>query len=288
LVGWRILPRKYDRTEKPLDKMGLGSLAGILLALAYAISVLDTSQLSQSLLSWRVINSMLVIALLIPLLIRSSRTAADPVIRVELFRNRQVAISLLVAIGAGICEAAFIYFPTIAVLAYNVTMSEASFMLLPLMFSVAIGSPIAGRLLDKTGSKLIILSSMVLLALGMLGISTSPGSLPVFYLASVFIGLGLAALLGSALSYILIHEAKPEERATSQGVITLFISIGQLISAAMVGAIAASAEIKLDGFRTAFAVIVVVTFIISGTAFFLKNKSDEQKMVLGTNQSKRK
>ncbi|MDA1029419.1 MAG: MFS transporter, partial [Bacteroidetes bacterium] len=68
LVGWRILPRKYDRTEKPLDKMGLGSLVGILLALAYAISVLDTSQLSQSLLSWRVINSMLVIALLIPLL----------------------------------------------------------------------------------------------------------------------------------------------------------------------------------------------------------------------------
>ena len=282
LAGWRFLPGDYVRTEKPLDRMGLASLAGILLAAAYAISVLDTSQLLESLLGWRVINSLLLIAILLPFLIRSSRTAPDPVLRIELFRNRQVAIALLVAIGAGICEAAFIFFPTIAVLAYNVTMSEASFMLLPLMFAVAIGSPIAGRLLDKTGSKFIVLTSMVLLGLGMLGISTSPESRPVFYLASVLIGLGLAALLGSALSYILMHEAKREERATSQGVITLFISIGQLMSAAMVGAIAASDAIRLDGYRTAFAVIVVIIFLLTGSAFFLKNRSAERETVFGS------
>jgi MFS family permease len=283
-IGWKILPGKYVRSEKPLDRVGLVSLAGILLAASYAISVLDTSQLGESLTSWRVINSILIIAILTPILIRSSRTAEDPVFRFELFQNRQVAIALLIAVGAGICEAAFIFFPTIAVLAYNVTMSEASFMLLPLMLAVAIGSPLAGRLLDKTGSKLIVLLSLTLLGLGMLGISTSPGSEPVFYLASVFIGLGLAGLLGSALSYILMHEAKKDERAVSQGVITLFISIGQLMSAAMVGAIAASSEFELDGYRTAFSVIVVITFILTGSAFFLKNKAEEKVTVFGSSQ----
>ena len=210
---------------------------------------------------------------------RSAKHAVDPVVRIDLFRNRQVAIALLIAIGAGISEAAFIFFPTIARLAYQVTMSEASFMLLPLMISVAIGSPLAGRLLDKTGSKLVVLLSMVLLGLGMFGIATSPGAKPVFYVASVFIGLGLAGLLGSALSYILIHEAKKQERAISQGAITLFISIGQLLSAAMVGAIAASSPIELEGYKSAFLVIVVITLGMTACAFFLKNKSDERETV---------
>ncbi|NQV72882.1 MFS transporter [bacterium] len=278
-LGWFILPSQTQRTDKPVDKMGLVSLAGILLAAAYAISVLDTANLLESLLGWRVINSGIVILVLIPFFIRSAKHAVDPVIRIDLFRNRQVAIALLIAIGAGISEAAFIFFPTIARLAYQVTMSEASFMLLPLMISVAIGSPLAGRLLDKTGSKLVVLLSMVLLGLGMFGIATSPGAKPVFYVASVFIGLGLAGLLGSALSYILIHEAKKQERAVSQGAITLFISIGQLLSAAMVGAIAASSEIELEGYKTAFSVIVVITFGMTACAFFLKNKLDERETV---------
>lgn len=281
-LGWRILPGQTKRPNKPVDKVGLLSLAGMLLATAYAISVLDTSNLWDSILRWRVINSAIVVAILMPFFVRAAKSAVDPVVRMDLFRNRQVAIALLIAIGAGISEAAFIFFPTIAVLAHNVTMSEASFMLLPLMIAVAVGSPLAGRLLDKAGSKLVVLLSMVFLAFGMLGIATSPESKPVFYLASVFIGFGLAGLLGSALSYILIHEAKKQERAVSQGAITLFISIGQLLSAAMVGAIAASNQIELEGYRTAFSVIVVITFLMTACAFFLKNKSDERQTVMRT------
>jgi hypothetical protein len=39
----------------------------------------------------------------------------------------------------------------------------------------------------------------------------------------------------------MINEAPEAERAAAQGVITIFTSVGQLISAAMVGAVAASA-----------------------------------------------
>lgn len=276
---WFFLPADTERSEKPLDVKGLLSLAGILLALSYAISVLDTANLLESLSEWRVINSILVIALLIPIFTMATKKAADPVFRVDLFKNRQVAVALLIAIGAGISEAAFIFFPTIAVLSFRVSLSEASYMLLPLMAAVAIGSPLAGRLLDRYGSKLIVLLSLIFLSLGMLGIATSPESKAVFYVASICIGLGLAGILGSALSYILIHEANKQERAISQGVITLFISIGQLLSAAMVGAIAASSEIELDGYRSAFAVIVVITFILIGFAFLLKNHSEEKETV---------
>lgn len=276
---WFILPKDRARGEHPLDVKGLLSLAGILLALSYAISVLDTSNLGASLSEWRVINSLIVIVVLVPIFIKATLRASDPVLRIDLFKNRQVSLALLIAIGAGISEAAFLFFPTIAVLSFQVTLSEASYMLLPLMIAVAIGSPLAGRLLDRYGSKVIVLLSLGLLSVGMLGIASSPDVKVVFYVASICIGLGLAGLLGSALSYILIHEADKQERATSQGAITLFISIGQLLSAAMVGAITASSVVELDGFKNAFTVIVVITFVLIGFAFLLKNHSDEKKTV---------
>ncbi len=151
------------------------------------------------------------------------------------------------------------------------------------MLAVAIGSPIAGRILDRTGSKFIVLICNVMLGLGMLGIATSPSSKTVFYVSSVLIGLGLAGLMGSALSYILLHEARKQERAISQGVITLFISIGQLLAAATVGSIAASSNVELEGYQSAFLVLAVVTMLITGVSFRLKNRLQEKETVFGAN-----
>ena len=282
LLGWKILPSTTSKEHKPLDFLGLTALAGILLALSYGLSVLDTSDLWASLLSGRVLNSIIIASVLIPVFMWAEKRAVDPVIRTDLFRNKQVTVTLLVAIGAGMNEAAFIFFPTIAVLAYGVTSSEASFMLLPLMLAVAIGSPIAGRILDRVGSKFIVLICNVLLGLGMLGIATSPSSQVVFYVSSILIGLGLAGLMGSALSYILLHEAQRQERAISQGIITLFISIGQLLAAATVGAIAASSTVELEGYQSAFLVLAVMTMLITGVSFRLKNKLQEQETVFRT------
>lgn len=284
VLGWRILPETKSKTDHPIDVLGLASLAGILLAVAYALSVLDTANLLDSVMSWRVINSFFVVVILVPVFLHAEKTAKDPVLRLDLFRNRQVAVACVIAVGAGVNEAAFIFFPTIAVLAFGVSMSKASFMLLPLMLAVAIGSPLAGRLLDRTGSKLIIVISNSLLVLGAFGMSANPESEGLFYLSSVLIGLGLAGLMGSALSYILIHEANKQERAISQGIITLFISIGQLMAVAMVGAVAASSSVELEGYKAAFAVIVAFTVISTAVSFLLKNRVEEQKVVFSTDK----
>ena len=154
-------------------------------------------------------------------------------------------------------------------------------MLLPMMLGVALGSPLAGRLLDRTGSKFIILLSNLLLVLGMLGVAASPSSKAVFYLGSSLIGVGMAGLLGSSLNYILIHEARKQEKSISQGLITLNISIGQLFSAAAVGAIAASAATPLQGYGNAFMAIVVVTLVVLSLSFLLRNRDEEQTAIRG-------
>lgn len=270
LVAWfglRNLPRTSTERGKTFDAAGLGALALVLLSLAAGISLEMLPLLGAS-----------VIFLIVFVVAerRGERLGHDVILRLGLLRNRQVAIACVQAVGAGISEAAFIYFPTLAVLAFSVTKSDASFMLLPLMLAVALGSPLVGRLLDKLGSRRVVVGCNVLLAAGMFCVSFAPGHAAWFYGGSVLIGVGLAGLMGSALSYILIHEARKAERAVSQGLITLFISVGQLITGATVGAVAASMSDPMTGYTTAFAGIGILTLGMAGVGLLLKPASSER------------
>jgi MFS family permease len=198
-----------------------------------------------------------------------------------MFRNSQIAISSLIAVGAGIVEAAFIYFPTVAGLAMGVSRSAAAFMLVPLSFAIAVGSPVAGRLLDRIGSRAIVLMSNATLVVGMAGVALWPASRIAFFASTVCIGLGLAGILGSALSYILLHEARVEDRTAAQGLITLFISIGQLVGAAAVGSIAASMGETVHGYSLAFLGISVAMVVVSLVSLRLKRRLEETKLVMG-------
>ncbi|NNF04494.1 MAG: MFS transporter [Rhodothermales bacterium] len=277
VFGFFVLRTTRQTERRPIDWKGLAALAAALFALAYALSMMNTDDLVSNLTDPRIMLSLGAVLLLLPLFVRFERGAADPVLRLDLLRSRQVALACLLATGAGISEASFIYFPSLAVLAYGVDASAASFMLLPLVVAVAVGSPIAGRLLDRVGSRAIVLGGYVLLAAGMAGIAAAPGNRTVFYGSSVLIGLGLAALMGSALSYILLHEARKAERAVSQGIITLFISIGQLLAGAAVGAAASSAVDRLSGFQGAFWGIAVFCFLMLIAGAFLKSRRRERQ-----------
>lgn len=128
-------------------------------------------------------------------------------------------------------------------------------MLLPLVFSLAIGAPVAGRLLDKLGARAVILSGTVLLALGTALISWPPLSYVTFYGGGVLLGLGLASLLGAPLRYLMLQVSSSTERAAGQGLISLLTKIGQLISGNAVGGLAASLGGGMNGYIGAFRIL---------------------------------
>ena len=65
--------------------------------------------------------------------------------------------ALDISIVLGLVQASFVFIPNFAVGQYAVDSSQASFMLIPLVLATAIGAPIFGRLIDKYGSKPIIM-----------------------------------------------------------------------------------------------------------------------------------
>jgi|YNPMSStandDraft_1061717.scaffolds.fasta_scaffold22643_2 EmrB/QacA subfamily drug resistance transporter len=278
-MGLRQLPATRPAVRLPFDSAGMATLGVALAALAFGLNQMDTQNFFPSLLSLNVLPALLVSIILLFLFGRVERKAQDPVVNLSLFKSRQTVLASILSAGAGLGEVGMVFIPALAVAAMPKVVNEqnASYLLLPVVLAMAIGSPLAGRLLDKLGSKMVVLAGTVLLAAGMLLLSGGLAYLLGGFIASgVIIGLGLSSLLGAPMRYIMLNEASAEERSAAQGIITLFTSIGQMVSSAVVGAVAASMGGGVRGYTSAYLVIGIIAVLMVFLALGLKNQQQER------------
>lgn len=271
----RLLQDGRPATRRPFDLAGMGVLGVLLGAVVFGLSEINARSLFTSLTSVQVWLPLLLALGLAPAFWYVERGAKDPVVRVDLLSSRQVVLASTLAIGAGLGEAGAVFFPSMAQSAFEVSHSTASFMLLPMMIALGMGSPVVGRLLDRMGSRTVVFVSAALLTAGMVGIGFFATSLAGYFAASVLVGFGLAGVLGAPLRYIMLGEAGPSEKASAQGLLTVFTSIGQLTGGAVIGAVATSTGGGTTGFQAAFLVLGAVALIITALSTKLKNHEEE-------------
>lgn len=274
--AWRLLPNARTTQPKSFDVLGTLVLSLGLIALSYGINQLDTKSFGASILSLNVLPFLIVAIISAPALVYIERRAASPILNVNLFRSRQVAVVSVVAAGAGFAEASIAFVPALLVAAFNVSIATASFMLLPAVLAMAVGSPMAGRMLDKSGSRTVLLIGSGLTTLGLFVMTLVGGGVVFFYAAAILIGLGLGSLLGAPLRYVMLSEASAAERAAGQGILALNTSVGQLIGGALVGAVAASFAGGMSGYVTAFLAVGIVMVVAVGITFGLKGRAAER------------
>jgi EmrB/QacA subfamily drug resistance transporter len=274
-LSMRELPSDRPAQQRPFDWPGMAVLAAILAALTYGLNQLDTADVVGSLASTAVWPFLLAAALLLPLFWRLEGSASDPMLQIRLFQNRQVRLTVALAAGAGLSEAAVVFVPALLVAAFGVKESTASFMLLAIVLAMAVGSPLSGRMLDRLGSRVVVLAGAALTSAGMLLVGLIPASLTIFYIASALFGLGLAVLLGAALRYIMLNEAPATERASAQAALTIFTSIGQVLGGALIGAVAASRGGGVAGYSAGFLLIGAIMLLLTLASLRLKARNDE-------------
>jgi EmrB/QacA subfamily drug resistance transporter len=274
-AGAAILPATRPAAQQPFDWKGMAALTVLLTSLAYGLNQIDAAHFGLSLLSPTVWPFLALGLGLIPVFAAVERRAADPIIQPQLFASRQLRLANALSFGAGMGEVGVLFLPALAVASFAVSESRASFMVLPLVVALALGSPLAGRLLDTIGSRLVILVGTSLLAAGMLILWRASGTQAGFYAGSILIGLGLSSLLGAPLRYILINETPAENRAASQALLTIFTSVGQLVSAALIGAVAASAGGRVTGYTQAYLAIGLLALLLVMLTFGLKDRAAE-------------
>ena len=275
IFAFRLLPGRKVGKKVRFDWSGIILMGIVLTAFSLAMNNVNTSRLPESLGEWNVLPFLLLTVILTPMLMMLEQTQEEPVLNTRLFKSRQVRLVGFIALGVGLFQSSIVFLPKYAVDVFHVSPSAASFMLLPLVIATALGSPVTGRLVDAIGSKIIIITGLFLTATALFILSLISRNPVFFYTAEALLGFGLS--VRASLNYIMLNEVPPHERATTQGILIIFISIGQIIGATLFGTIASAYQKETQGFGYSFLLITGLAAVLFLLSFFLKNRSREHE-----------
>ncbi len=256
VYSFKILPSQSVVNNIKIDWKGIIALGIALTAFTYGMNSIQGDNLT-SFFQLEVIISFIVAILSFIFIIFSEKNIEYPIIKLSFFKNSQILIAGILAVVTGLIQACFVFIPKFVIHEFQVEPSTASFMLTPFVLATAIGSPIFGRMIDKFGVKWVVIIGLSFLSLGFYFLSQVDGRLGFYYVSGVFVGLGLSILSGSSLRYILLNNTSAEDRSTSQGLITIFTSIGQIAGSALIGILLTSTA---NGFHLNFIGIALITF----------------------------
>lgn len=276
IFALRLLPGSGTAEYKPFDWAGALALSAALTALAVAITNLDSSDVLASLQTFNVWPFIGALVVLIPVFWRIENRATDPIVKPSFFDSSQIRLTVIIAAGVGTVESGSVFFPSLAVEALGVTASMAAWLMVPSVLAMTVASPLVGKALFSVGSKLIIQVGLALVFVGVFIYGFVPLTVTWFIVGGIIGGIGLAGLLGAPLRYILLNEAQAGDRAAAQGLLTVFLAVGQLMGAAIVGGVAASRGGGVVGYQTAFLVLAVLTAIMVVVATALKSRAAEE------------
>jgi len=277
LFALRLLPANRAPEPKAFDWMGAMLLTTSLTALAMAVTNLDSSVVLQSLLSLEVWPFVVALMVLLPLFWRAEKRAVDPVVKPGFFQSNQIRLTVMIAAGVGTVESGSVFFPSLAVAGLGVTESTAAWLMMPSVLAMTIASPLVGKAIYSVGSKRIVQIGLALVFLGVFIYGYVPMTMTWFIVGGIIGGAGLAGLLGAPLRYILLSEAPESDRAAAQALLTVFLAVGQLLGAAIVGGVAASRGGGVAGYQTAFLVLAVLTGSMILVSLALKSRAAERE-----------
>lgn len=266
----KLLPSVPNGHVSVIDWGGIITLAVTLAGFTIGLNSIDTAKGMAGFTELKVLLPLAVAAVSLILLLIIERKAQFPVIKLDFFINRQITIAGLLAFVTGLVQASFVFIPTFVVQQFAVSPSAASFMLIPFVLATAVGSPVFGRMIDRYGAKKIIIAGLLLLAAGFYLIAVTGERKEIYYLSGVLVGLGLSVLAGSSLRYIILNNTSADDRATSQGMLTIFTSTGQITGTAFIGLLFAS---QMEGaFGIIFRGIAILAAVMLAVSLRLEGK----------------
>jgi MFS family permease len=249
VLGARSLPRPHAAAARPpLDRLGI-----VLVFLGLSLLVLGITRFADHYFARTLWPALLAAAALaLAALVAVERRAAAPMVPMSLFAGRQLATAYLLTVGAGFGMGSVVFLSSLAQLAHGVAPRHVGFVLLPLVLSAMAGSMAAGRALNRFGARHIVMTGFGMLAIGYAASTLTPLGLWFFLAASVPVGLGVGVAVGGALRSIAIDEAPLAQRGAAQGLINICTSIGTLLAAAVVSALADFSGGGAHGFAVAY------------------------------------
>src|SRR5258706_62354 len=166
--------------------------------------------------------------------------AKDPIVRLELFRNRSFSVSVaamfLAAFGF---FGAIIFLPRWFQVVAGTSATESGYSLLPLLFALIVSATVSGQLVARTGHyKALIAGSMVILAVGLFLLTNLRTDTDRLTLAlwMVVVGLGIGPSF-AVFTLFVPNAVAPKVIGVATSSLTFFQQIGGTIGLTIAGTI---------------------------------------------------
>jgi EmrB/QacA subfamily drug resistance transporter len=229
-----------ERVRHSVDWLGAALLTGALSSIVLFTSLGGTTYAWDS----APIVVLIVLALvLLPLFVLAERRASEPILPLELFRNRIFAVAGGIGFVVGLALfGAIVYMPVFLQIVQGESPTRSGLLLTPLMLGVLVTSIASGQLISRTGRYRkfpIIGTAVTAVGLGLLsrlGVGTSTWEASLYMLV---VGLGLGMTM--QVLVLAVQNAVPQRVmgvATSGAL--LFRQVGGSIGVALFGAIFAN------------------------------------------------
>ncbi len=274
-----ILPDAENQRKLKIDYLGIAILSLLAILLSYGLNQIDSSSFISSLTSLNVAPFLIAFIVLIPVFLKVEKKAEESIVPIHMLKNKEITIACIETLCYGIIYSSVIFIPSLVILSMGLSDQLASLMLIPILGANAVAAPILGRILDSTGSRKLMMIGTLMMTAGLIAIAIYPNNMIFFIIAGCLIGVGMVTIIGAPLRYIVLSEAKPQERGAGQAIVNMLSSAGQLIGGALIG----GSFSGILGYKVSLILAAIVGFIAFLFTFKLKGR-DEQFETMKSNQ----
>lgn len=239
-VIWSTLHLAHEprgRHKVVIDRWGASVLTVWIVSLVLAITWGGTEYPWDS---WQVLGLFAVAALGLVVFVRIERTAAEPIIGLHLFGNKNFSLATVVGFVAGFAMFGTITFlPQFQQFVQGQSATNSGLLLVPLMAALMVTSFGGGQVISRTGHyKLFPVVGSVLVGIGLflfstMDVGTSTTRSAVFM---VVMGLGLGCLM-QATNLIAQNSVALRDLGAGTGTYTFVRTLGGSIGVALLGTI---------------------------------------------------
>jgi EmrB/QacA subfamily drug resistance transporter len=242
VAGFLSLPNTRSNQTRPIDIGGIFILTIMVLSLMYGLKGIDFFAFKATLTDLSVYPFLLIFVVLTPIFILIERKAADPVINLAYFQNRQIVVTLLLAFMTGIIIIGMIFVPQFAENTLKIKSGSGGYLVLVLGLFAGVGAPFSGKLIDRIGVKIVLGFGFLISVIGSLFLILITVHNPNLFnviTSLVLIGLGIGFTMGTPLNYMMLENTRQEDSNSALATLSLIRSIGTAIAPAiMIGFIA--------------------------------------------------
>ncbi|WP_433766007.1 MFS transporter [Pseudomonas putida] len=262
LLTW-LLAKRYlpaDQLKARTPEAAFDSLGTVLLALTLATYALAMT-LGRG--HFGALNLVLLALACagIGVFVRVEQRVAAPLIRLAMFRDRQLRVSLIMSLlVATVMMGTLVVGPFYLAQALGLGAVEAGWVLSVGPLVAALTGVPAGRIADRFGARRMSIAGLLGIALGCLLLAVLPMSLGVagYMLPMVLMTLGYA-VFQTANNTLVMADVQPQQRGVVSGLLNLSRNLGLITGASALGAVFAFASATMEmgagaGMRVTFAV----------------------------------